>query len=96
MEKDHERNGNQNCGNGSKVTALDQLGIQHFNLVTLDLGTIIGDILFWPANIPNVFAAICGVSSLWSGTSVRRFPRDASYEAKEAPGFSLPFCRPHH
>jgi pimeloyl-ACP methyl ester carboxylesterase len=27
------------------VTALDQLGIQHFNLVTLDLGTIIGDIL---------------------------------------------------
>ena len=27
------------------VTALDQLGVQHFNLVTLDLGTIIGDIL---------------------------------------------------
>jgi len=27
------------------VTALDTLGVQHFNLVTLDLGTIIGDIL---------------------------------------------------
>jgi len=27
------------------VTALDKLGVQHFNLVTLDLGTIIGDIL---------------------------------------------------
>jgi pimeloyl-ACP methyl ester carboxylesterase len=27
------------------VTALDQLGVQRFNLVTLDLGTIIGDIV---------------------------------------------------
>jgi len=27
------------------VTALDQMGVKHFNLVTLDLGTIIGDIL---------------------------------------------------
>lgn len=27
------------------VTALDKMGVQHFNLVTLDLGTIIGDIL---------------------------------------------------
>lgn len=27
------------------VTALDKLGVQRFNLVTLDLGTIIGDIL---------------------------------------------------
>ena len=27
------------------VTALDQMGVKHFNLVTVDLGTIIGDIL---------------------------------------------------
>jgi pimeloyl-ACP methyl ester carboxylesterase len=27
------------------VTALDRMGVRHFNLVTLDLGTIIGDIL---------------------------------------------------
>jgi len=35
------------------VTALDALGVQHFTLVTLDLGTIIGDILAgkYPARI---------------------------------------------